>query len=100
MCQSPLQRRESALQAFEHTLAALRRRRLLIVSGKGGVGRTTVAALLGRSLATEGRRVLVGTTGNDDRLARMVGLQGLTSAPQAAECSLNGVAGRSALHDL
>ncbi len=51
---------------------ALARRRLLIVSGKGGVGRTSVAALLGLALAARGKRTLVATTGHDDRLAWML----------------------------
>ena len=67
-------------QVFDH----LAQRRLLVVSGKGGVGRTTVAALLGLALAARGRRVLVATTGLDHRLAWMVGAPGLESTPQAA----------------
>src|SRR5690606_2804561 len=43
-------------------------RRLVVVSGKGGVGRTTIAALLGIALSDRGRKVLVATTGHDDRL--------------------------------
>ena len=57
-------------------------RKLVIVSGKGGVGRTTIAALLGVALADRGRRVLVGTTGHDDRLAWMLGATSLTEEPQ------------------
>jgi hypothetical protein len=56
-------------------------RRLLIVSGKGGVGRTTIAALLGSALAAGGRRVLIATTGHDDRLAWMLGREKLTDVP-------------------
>ena len=48
-------------------------RRLIVVSGKGGVGRTTLSALLGVALSNRGRKVLVATTGHDDRLAWMVG---------------------------
>ncbi|MCA9637471.1 MAG: ArsA family ATPase [Myxococcales bacterium] len=69
-------------------LEALARRRLLIVSGKGGVGRTAVAAMLGRALARQGRRVLVATVGPDDRLAWMLGARTLESTPQAVEGSL------------
>ncbi len=60
----------------------LSRRRLVVVSGKGGVGRTTMAALLGLAIARRGRRVLVATTGHDDRLAWMLGGQTLTDAAQ------------------
>jgi len=57
-------------------------RRLIVVSGKGGVGRTTVAALLGLALAERGRRVLVATTGHDDRLAWMLGAGSLEDQPR------------------
>lgn len=69
------------MNSFDTALAAVARRRLIIVSGKGGVGRTTLAALLARGLASGSRRVLVGTTGQDDRLARMMGLTELSSRP-------------------
>lgn len=58
-------------------------RRLLVVSGKGGVGRTSIAALLGVALADRGKRVLVATTGHDDRLAWMLGAPRLGDQPQA-----------------
>lgn len=57
-------------------------RRLLVVSGKGGVGRTTVAALMGLAIADRGRRVLVATTGHDDRLAWMLGAGKLGDTPE------------------
>lgn len=63
---------------------ALAQRQLLIVSGKGGVGRTTVAALLGLALARRGRRVLVATVGLDDRLAWMLGQGSLADTPTVA----------------
>jgi anion-transporting ArsA/GET3 family ATPase len=37
----------------------LRRRQLVVVTGKGGVGKTVVSAVLGRALAAAGRRTLV-----------------------------------------
>ena len=40
-------------------LEQLAARQFLVVTGKGGVGKTVVAALLGRVLASEGRRVLL-----------------------------------------
>lgn len=67
---------------------ALAARQLLIVSGKGGVGRTTVAALLGLALARRGRRVLVATVGLDDRLAWMLGQPALSETPVAAAPNL------------
>jgi hypothetical protein len=62
-------------------LEDLAQRKLLVVSGKGGVGRTTVAALLGLAVARRGRRVLVATTGHDDRLAWMLGAESLDGTP-------------------
>jgi len=72
----------------ESVFDALATRQLLIVSGKGGVGRTTVAALLGLALARRGRRVLVATVGQDDRLAwLLMPWLGLMLA-QAALCAI------------
>ncbi len=61
---------------------ALAEQSLLVVSGKGGVGRTTVSALLGQALANRGRRVLVATTGHDDRLAWLLGGRTLTDSAE------------------
>jgi len=58
-------------------------RQLVVVSGKGGVGRTTMAALLGMALAARGRRVLVATTGHDDRLGWMLGAPSLSETVHA-----------------
>ena len=66
----------------------LARARLILVSGKGGVGRTTVAALLGLACARRGARVLVGTTGLDDRLAWMLGRPALAAEPREAAANL------------
>jgi anion-transporting ArsA/GET3 family ATPase len=40
-------------------LEVLERRQMLVVTGKGGVGKSTVAAVLGRRLAARGRKVLL-----------------------------------------
>jgi len=48
-------------------------RRLLILSGKGGVGRTTVAAALARVAAARGKRVLIAQTDAVERLGKMLG---------------------------
>ena len=44
-----------------------------IVSGQGGVGRTTVAATLARAAAAAGKRVLLAAAAATDRLGRMFG---------------------------
>ncbi len=69
-------------------LDGLASRALLIVSGKGGVGRTTIAALLACAMARRGRRVLAATTGHDDRLAWMLGTDRLELEPAAVAHNL------------
>ena len=49
-------------------------RRLLVVAGKGGVGRTTVAAALALAAARRGKRVLVAQTKSKERLSRLFGV--------------------------
>ena len=40
-------------------LESLTRQQLIVVTGKGGVGKTTIAAAIARLLAEAGRRVLL-----------------------------------------
>ena len=47
--------------------------RFVVVSGKGGVGRTTVAATLARVAAAAGKRVLLAAATATDRVGRMFG---------------------------
>jgi anion-transporting ArsA/GET3 family ATPase len=54
-------------------MLALDRRRFLFVTGKGGVGKSTVCAALAASLAAEGKRVLVAVTGAKERLSTLLG---------------------------
>jgi Mrp family chromosome partitioning ATPase len=48
----------------------------IILSGKGGVGRTTVAAALARAAWSRGKRVLVAQTDASERLGHMLGRAG------------------------
>lgn len=48
----------------------------LVLSGKGGVGRTTVAAAIGRAAAAAGKRVLIAQTDAVERLGKMLGRAG------------------------
>ena len=47
--------------------------RFIMLSGKGGVGRTTVAATLARAAAEAGKRVLLAEASTADRLGRLFG---------------------------
>jgi anion-transporting ArsA/GET3 family ATPase len=61
----------------------LEERRFVIVTGKGGVGKTTVCAALALSLAHKGKRVLVAMCNAKERLSSMLGsdLVGSTVVP-------------------
>jgi hypothetical protein len=48
-------------------------RRILIIAGKGGAGRTTVAAALARAAVRSGKRVLLAQTNAPPRLAHLLG---------------------------
>ena len=54
-------------------LAALGGKQVILVLGKGGVGRTTVAAALALALARRGRRTLLFQSSANDRLAQLLG---------------------------
>jgi len=58
--------------------AALDQKRILIVSGSGGVGKTTTAAALALRAAVQGRRVLVCTIDPSRRLVTSLGLEALS----------------------
>jgi anion-transporting ArsA/GET3 family ATPase len=76
--------------------------RLAILAGKGGVGRTTVAAALARAVAAQGRRVLIAQTEAADRLGKLfgraepVGAEIVTLAPGIDAVNMTP---KSALHE-
>jgi hypothetical protein len=57
-------------------------RQLLVVTGKGGVGKTTIAAALGLLAARTGRRTIVVEVGQESQLPRLFGVA--PSAPGTA----------------
>jgi anion-transporting ArsA/GET3 family ATPase len=64
---------------------ALAARRIVVVAGSGGVGKTTTAAALAMRAARAGRRVLVCTIDPSRRLATSLGLNSLSGRPRAIE---------------
>ncbi len=52
---------------------SLDQRRFVFVTGKGGVGKTTVTAAMATALAARGKRVLIAMSGAHERLSSMLG---------------------------
>jgi anion-transporting ArsA/GET3 family ATPase len=52
-------------------------KRLVVVTGKGGVGKTTVSAALGLAAARSGRRTIVAEVSEQERLAALFGRRAL-----------------------
>src|SRR3954462_10726858 len=66
-------------------------RRFLFITGKGGVGKTTVTAALASALAARGLRVLVTVCGAKERLSTLLGAPPLTSAIGQLSPNISGV---------
>lgn len=56
-------------------------RRLLIISGKGGVGKTTISAALGLVATRRGKKVLIAEVEGKDNLSSFFGKRPLTHTP-------------------
>lgn len=77
--------RAQGYPAFRHaTLGGVLDRRLLIVSGKGGVGKSAVTAALARLAALDGKSVLAAALTDSTGLAAHFGLEGLGHDPVRA----------------
>jgi anion-transporting ArsA/GET3 family ATPase len=93
----PIRTREGDSFTRPHSLApvtALLDRRLVFVTGKGGVGKTTVAAALGLAAARAGRRTLVCEVADQRRLTALLGgrdagFEEVEVAPRLSAFSVN-----------
>lgn len=56
-----------------HVIDSLDKKRLIFVTGKGGVGKSTCAAAIARTLAERGRRVLIAETDTYSAMSDMLG---------------------------
>jgi anion-transporting ArsA/GET3 family ATPase len=63
---------------------------VLVVTGSGGVGKTTVAAALGLAAARAGRRTLVLTIDPARRLAQAMGIDELSDDPSKVDADASG----------
>jgi anion-transporting ArsA/GET3 family ATPase len=68
----------------------IRTPRVLVCCGSGGVGKTTIAAVLGLEAARQGRRVAVVTIDPAKRLADALGIGELTNEPRRVDCDAKG----------
>jgi anion-transporting ArsA/GET3 family ATPase len=58
-------------------MASLLEKRLIVVTGKGGVGKTTVAVALGLACARAGKRTMVAEVAQQERVSRVFRREGL-----------------------
>lgn len=75
-------------------------RKVIVVTGSGGVGKTTTAAALGMFGAQLGRRTLVITIDPAKRLANALGLTALSHLPQRIDGGLTAIDGKPAKGEL
>ncbi|HLM10528.1 MAG TPA: ArsA family ATPase [Thermoleophilaceae bacterium] len=72
-------------------MSALMDKRLIVVTGKGGVGKTTVAAALGLLAARSGRRTVVAEVSEQERLSGLFGRRALGHSEGRLAENLHGV---------
>ncbi|CAN5846576.1 ArsA family ATPase [soil metagenome] len=63
---------------------------IVVCTGSGGVGKTTIAAVLALEAARQGRRAVVVTIDPAKRLADALGLEGLTNTPRRLDGDWSG----------
>lgn len=69
----------------------MRGARLIVVTGKGGVGKTTITAAIATHAAASGARTLVVETANDGTLAHLFGRRRLDTVPDAVAEGIDAV---------
>src|SRR5277367_606698 len=69
-------RRSTVSDRLSPAMASLLERKLLVVTGKGGVGKTTVAAAIGLLAAERGLRAIVVEVGDQARVPELFGISG------------------------
>jgi anion-transporting ArsA/GET3 family ATPase len=74
----------------DHLRGATTDAHVLVITGAGGVGKTTIAAALGLAAAREGRRTLVLTIDPARRLAQAMGIEELGDEPSKVEADGDG----------
>jgi anion-transporting ArsA/GET3 family ATPase len=67
------------------------RQRFLFITGKGGVGKTTITAALALSLARRGRRVLIAVPGPKERVSKLFACAPLTPGISRIAPGISGV---------
>ena len=70
-------------------MASLLERKLIVVTGKGGTGKTTMACALGMLAARSGLRTVVAELGEQHRLPTLFGVPGTPSAGEEIELEEN-----------
>ena len=70
---------------LDQHLPVLEQRRFLFVTGKGGVGKTTVAGALALAFAARGKRVLVAMCNTKERLSAILGSEPIGDEPEKAK---------------
>ena len=66
-------------------------KRLVVVTGKGGTGKTTVSAALGLRAARAGKRTIVCEVGRQERLAAMFGVKPMGHSERELAPGLSGI---------
>src|SRR5260370_19745183 len=74
------------MRGVRHRMSTLADKRFVVVTGKGGVGKTTVCAAEALAIAHKGKRVLIAMCNAKERLSTMFGsdLIGSDVVPVAA----------------